>query len=290
MSIPDGFERVSPRLICPVCEKPDWCLVEVAEGTVRRALCQRKESPRRWREAGYLHIVAPGSSLRSGSPRARIIRPAADFSDLDRQARECVGDDDVAGLARQLGVSTESLRGLGVGWLDIESLRAVGFEHARSGAWTFPMRNRFRRVTGLRIRFPGGKKLCVRKSNLGLVWPEDISRAPRLFIAEGESDTAALLTLGAFAIGRPGASTCVELAAKVAVQLRAREVVVVADADEAGRAGADRLLRALKREPLRAVLWEPPAKDVRAWLQDSATRAAFDASVNQCFSTRGGAA
>jgi hypothetical protein len=90
-----------------------------------------------------------------------------------------------------------------------------------------------------------------------------------VYVAEGASDTAALHTAGACAIGRPSAGGAVGLLARLLAGV-GREVVVVADRDADGRrdepAGAlalARRLRATLGPRVRCVLPPPGVKDVR---------------------------
>ncbi|MCX7049870.1 MAG: AAA family ATPase [Candidatus Sumerlaeota bacterium] len=53
--VPDNFcdpqFRVSKDKPCPICGKPDWCLSDQEQW----ALCNRVESPQRWKDAGWFH-------------------------------------------------------------------------------------------------------------------------------------------------------------------------------------------------------------------------------------------
>ena len=90
---PDGKEmqRVSAANPCPVCKKPDWCLV-APDGSA--AICHRIESEKKCGEAGWLHRL--GGSVPYSSPkqptdvgtdwRARAAKFAANL-DADRCAK-----------------------------------------------------------------------------------------------------------------------------------------------------------------------------------------------------------
>ena len=83
-----------------------------------------------------------------------------DFDALNRQCQCNIGDRQIQFLARQLGVSSESLTGLGVGrdWK----------------CFTFPMFSSDGKVIGIRKRHTSGRKTCVRGSSLGLFIPGNI--------------------------------------------------------------------------------------------------------------------
>jgi hypothetical protein len=54
--VPDGDLRefrVSQSNRCPICDHGDWCLSDGATW----AICQRQESPERWKDAGWLHRI-----------------------------------------------------------------------------------------------------------------------------------------------------------------------------------------------------------------------------------------
>ena len=54
MMLLDDFARVTRRRPCPVCGKPNWCLVSKGSEP-SKAICQRVESAHRWGDAGWLH-------------------------------------------------------------------------------------------------------------------------------------------------------------------------------------------------------------------------------------------
>jgi hypothetical protein len=173
---------------------------------------------------------------------------------------EAAADDvRVAQLAARLVVSSESLRRLHIGY--------------DGRAYTFPMRDGSGQIIGIRRRLPNGKKLCVTGSTTGLFIPDSVPADGALFVAEGESDTAALLTLGLSAVGRPSCNGCTAYV----VQLTCgRGVVIVGDLDAngAGQRGAIRLARELRAVcPSVQIIAPPPGiKDARAWVRAGATR------------------
>ena len=105
----------------------------------------------------------------------------------------------------------------------------------------------------------------------------------RLFIAEGESDTAALLSIGLDAIGRPGCRGGSRLVLRFVRDAHPREVVIVADADEAGLDGARHLARSLTPYSRAVRVFVPPSEDgdARAWVREGATASDVNAAVLQ---------
>lgn len=60
MTLLHDFARVSRTNPCPVCGKPDWCLIE--RGTSpRRTICARTPSNRRAGHAGWIHDMGPSA-------------------------------------------------------------------------------------------------------------------------------------------------------------------------------------------------------------------------------------
>lgn len=273
----DRFQRVRKGRPCPVCHKIDWCLVELGTGGEPvAAVCPRVISARPWGQAGYLH------DLRAGQPRHRAsrgpltIEPQRRFDaiadDLYRRADAAM----IHATASDLGVAEHALVRLRIGVArgnDLARLGLRGCDHAV----TFPMTNHRGHVIGVRVRLAGGGKLCVKGSTVGLFVPRNLVGTGTVYIAEGESDTAALLTMGVEAFGRPGALLCQTLCAKLARACSMTDVVIVADGDRVGEAGAQRLAASLRLLVPRVRVVVPPAKDVRAWLGQGATRADLEA-------------
>lgn len=163
-------------------------------------------------------------------------------------------DSRLARWAEELGVSADSL----------ERLEC---QIGDAGDLQFPMRNSDGEVIGMRRRFPDGRKLSIEGSRNGLFIVDGLRSDGRLFIAEGPTDTAALLSMDLDAIGLPNAGGCVDMAVAFRQRIGVPEVVIVADADDAGRRGARKLAEALK-DICRVRIVEPPEphNDLRNWL------------------------
>jgi|SRR5262245_15096932 len=250
----DRMVRATPGNSCPVCRKPDWCLV-APDGSA--AICQRVESCRRSGEAGWLHVltcVVRGSN-RSGVRQAVVAAgPNLDFGPLaDRCSRQ--GWATLQHLSATLGIPVPVLVRLRAGW------------HEEGGFWTFPMRDSTGRVVGIRARSTSGAKFCVTGSKEGCFFiPDDLAgHLTRLPVVEGPTDLATVLALGFTGVGRPSCSGGRFILRQMVKTLKPDEVVIFPDSDEPGRIGATRLANDLVLYCRRVgvTLVPPGHKDVR---------------------------
>jgi phage/plasmid primase-like uncharacterized protein len=191
------------------------------------------------------------------------------------------------GAVGQLSVLAELLR------LPEFSLQWLGVGRARQGVWSFPEHDGRRRVVGITERHNDGTKKALAGSRRGLTLPvellEGCAAIPSgpLYIAEGATDTAALLTTGCLAIGRPAAvpsanvlAFLVEFLTNNPALLADREVVVVGDNDSHGTGIKGALttkasLEANIGRPVHAVRPPDQYKDVR----DQVTAGAWSAGL-----------
>lgn len=186
------------------------------------------------------------------------------------QCAVATSDHDLAFLANQLGVSLVSLRSLQVGW---------SLQHR---AWTIPERRPDGQIIGINLRSPDGAKWMVAGSHRGLILPWSWSQfTGRVFLPEGASDVAALLSHGLPAIGRPSAHGAYGLLAQVLATTPLTPVVVAEndlkpDGSWPGREGAmncaNHLAAALRR-PVELVFPPSSHKDIRALIQSFGTGA-----------------
>lgn len=249
----EKMRRVTRDRPCPICGKPDWCLLAEDGGA---AICARISdgAVKRCGDAGWLHILDDRSRRPSRTLTSRVRADArGDFGRLACEYERRLTPDKLASVSQSLGISTESLKRLRIGW--------------DGDAYTFPMRDSDGRVIGLRRRFPDGFKCAMRGSKSGLFVPVDLAGDRRLLVCEGTTDTAAALDLGFDAVGRPNCNSRIAMTARAA---RGRtEIVVVADADDVGERGAMKLADALVLHFSCVKVIVPPdgVKDLRAWLQ-----------------------
>lgn len=252
--------RVTRANPCPVCGKPDWCNFSPDGATV---VCMRAESARPTRNGGWLHPVANAAPRPPPSRQEKAAAAGLDPAPLWRDWLAATDARDLARLAAQLGVASAALRALGAAWAPPHR------------AWAFPMRNAAGAIVGVRLRAEDGRKWAVRGGHEGLFVP-DGSPEKTVALCEGPTDTAAALTLGLDAIGRPSCTGAVPQTVALLRARRTSRVVLVADRDRPGREGAARLAREL---PVPYAIVVPPAKDLRAWVAQGAGRPAFDTLV-----------
>ncbi len=260
------MKRVSSETPCPICGKPDWCLV-ARDGTA--AICARIEEGalKRARDAGWLHILDGDSANRTFQNWSPPTAPTCHRDwNFWHQRYRVAAPDHINDLAAKLGVSRDALERL-----------EMGFDLAR-GWWTFPEKDATGRIIGLMGRNVDGEKRRYKGGKCGLVYSHvwKLGAHPILLV-EGASDTAALLTMGLPGIGRPSNRGGVELLAELLSDLPAdRPIIVIGERDQKpdgnwpGRAGAISTATALAAALEREIQWSLPpdnAKDTRAWLQ-----------------------
>lgn len=269
--------RVTRSARCPVCDSDHWCTVSESGALVK---CMDVESAIPVKSGGWLHELSEPVEVRRKADKPE----PTPILDWGAKAEECFQRDGSAEaraeLAARLGVSVESLEMLGVG---------TGYD--REPFWTFPERNSRRVVTGIVRRYRSGKKLSMKGGHSGLyIVPEWWKRRGPLLVVEGGSDTAALLTMGLCAIGRPSNVGGVNMLIPL-VRDSNRPVIVIGEHDLKpervgtrhqcpancegcswcwpGKYGARHTAEALLRATKRRVSWRmcpDGAKDSREWL------------------------
>lgn len=264
MSLLNDFRRLKKRERCPVCSHADWCLV-ARDGEA--VICARAESGRRMGSAGWLHGTLNGHGLRA--PRECRIAYAPgnkDLTGLAARFEEALCEAELARLASSLGLSSESLRALGVGLVLPSDMEGLGFR-GHQLAFSFPMEDGRGNVCGIRLRLENGKKFAVRGGHEGIFVPRETEARSILFLVEGPTDAAAMLDLGLLAIGRPNCCGGVKPVCRLIHSLRAEQVVVVADADRPGISGAEHVAQATRCECADVRVIQPPSghKDIREW-------------------------
>lgn len=177
----------------------------------------------------------------------------------------------ISRLAELLGVHRWSLIDVGVAWAPRKVLEQH-MEWRGKGAWAFPMRNGRGDLVGVRLRTNEGQKISIRGSREGVFVP-NTGYSKIAYIVEGPTDLSALLTLGAWGVGRPTCRGCIAHLQVTINRLRISRVIIIGDNDIAkweneaapGIDGAKRLAAELQ-VPVASMLL--PTKDTRQFVQD----------------------
>lgn len=273
MSILTEYRRVSRQHRCLVCGRPDWCLLGRDGSAV---VCSRVP------DGSEKYLVDPdgnhvGWLHRTGKAPVEYVAPppepslsAVAIADILRQCEDDMSGTCLVDAAVNLGVSQRSLLQLGIGW------------HRQYQAHSFPMSDAAGDPIGIRLRDPAtGRKWAIRGSRSGLFLAAQAYRiGGQLVICEGPTDTAAALTLGLEAVGRPFCRGGTEMLLSLVRQLDT-SVVIVADSDGPGVDGAHALADAMFGVARGIRVIRPlGSKDMREWVKSGASRAMFDAVVD----------
>ena len=259
----DGTEanRSQPCWVCQHKHKnPSWCLVDA---TRRVCICQRVSSDRRIGDAGYWHGDSTSEWVRTAEPYLVKQTKQAGSVNIDWQSVwdrmvQAMTAELAADLAYQLKLPIEYISQIEIGWCHT------------SKAWAFLMRDEQGLMCGIKLRLLNGKKICVKGSRLGLVYGSTFDSSKRdLFVTEGESDCMVASGLGFNAVARPSCSSCRDHIYKLALR---KNVVVCADNDPAGKAGAAELVKAICKAVESVITIKPATKDLRSWYLSGITK------------------
>ena len=247
---------------CPICGKTDWC----SFGD-KAMLCQRIASEHAHPKGGWFHFYETAKPISVPPPRKFVPPSTINFGNLSDRFRN---EAKLIDLAIQLGVSIGSLESLHAGWSN------------QYRAWTFPMRDASGKIIGMQLR--GEQKRSITGSRLGLFIPQ-IDPQPVVYLPEGASDTAAFLSMGLYAIGRPSCNAGNEMVAEFLKLNSIFKAVVVADRDEikagGNRPGSQGALKLKMQLKVSSVFWIPPnkIKDVREFYRLGGTKEIIESQV-----------
>ena len=260
------WPHVTPKSPCPICGKTDWC--QIGDKSIK---CMRVESPNSCRTGGWYHFteerITPPPPLRRFQKVVNL-NAGMQLATWKEQTQLF----QLEAFAESLGVLVESVIALGASWASYYQ------------AWAFPMRDGEGQIIGIRLRGLDGRKWAVIGSRQGLFIPQDVRAAEPVYICEGPTDTAAALSMGLYAIGRPSCNCGCEQIRIALKNLNVKDVVIVADNDEVkangtmpGLDGAKKLQRELGRL---SRVFIPPAKDIREFLQIGGTAKMIESIIN----------
>jgi 5S rRNA maturation endonuclease (ribonuclease M5) len=263
------WKRVNGLSKCPICGKPDWCLLAPDRSA---AICPRvsEGSARHIDGSGYLHILRITDEWMKEEFEPRRTRELPEHNEvLAIRARQWITKCEashITELASRLGVTENSLRLLNVGWF------------SQNAAWIFPMLRTGSRLLGIRTRPRNGKKFAIKGSKNGLFIPNNLPSGGVVYVCEGESDTAALLSCGLYAVGRPSCNSGDRLVREL---LEKYNVVVCADRDGVGRKGAETLAEYLNIHCTGVTMMLPPDKykDMREWFNGEGKEEVYTTAI-----------
>lgn len=110
--------------------------------------------------------------------------------------------------------------------------------------------------------------------------PETDLKCRRVYICEGPTDTAALISIGVVAVGRPSCNAGSKYLAELLPF--GPELVVVADKDKPGRDGAKLVATQLSKTKGTVKVIEPTkGEDANEWVQLGCTQSIIDVVADQ---------
>jgi hypothetical protein len=214
-------------------------------------------------ETGWVHPLDGTKKIFFAAPE--IEKTAIDCMHLWKNWRGITGPLMLDDLAKDLGVEPWSMAAIGA---------VYAVEHR---AWAFPMWDGFGHMIGIRLRAADGHKWTVKNTHTGIFVPF-INPKPTCLICEGPTDTAAALSLGYYAVGRPSCSGGSMHIKDLFQRLGVRHAVIIADNDEPGLNGAKGLADTLM---IRCCIIVLPTKDMREFVQRGGTKKMLDCIINQ---------
>jgi 5S rRNA maturation endonuclease (ribonuclease M5) len=168
--------------------------------------------------------------------------------------------DRLKSFSQKIGVEAVALIMIGCVWA------------APHNAWAFPMHDENQKIIGIRLRNEAGDKWAVKGSRSGVFMPKNTIQPAmnhRIFVVEGATDTAAVLSLNFPVIGRPSCLGCEDMINRIIAKNKIKEVVIISDNDGPGQQGAKKLQSTLK---VSSCIWTPSTKDVREFVNHGGTR------------------
>ena len=166
-------------------------------------------------------------------------------------------------LAESLGVDRWTLSEHGLGCAYAE----------RHHAWAFSMWDGLGHIVGIRLRATNGKKWTETGTHAGIFVPM-INPQPTMLICEGPTDTAAGLSMGYYAVGRPSCSGGAPMLKDLIRRTGVKRAIIIADNDDPGLNGARSLIKVLQVPACTITL---PAKDLRQFYRDGGDRQTIEA-------------
>lgn len=245
------FVRVGRGLPCHLCNKQSWCLIH-RSGTW--GICQRVPTDTTYGDAGWRYSIPEKIDVSAHADAPSRVCPA----EIEQEWKST----HVHAFDSVWARAPESYHAL---QYEMERLEIKGV-FRRPQQVTFPMRDARGRLCGVQFRdLPSGRKWCLQGSRLGLFLPHDWQSMDwqTTYICEGPTDTAAVLSLGCSAVGRPSSGTGSHLISKWLTNLTEppERIVIVADPDPPGQLGAMMLAKVINPDIIATPLSHKDARE-----------------------------
>ena len=271
------MQRVTKKDPCPICNRPDWCLLGKSV-----AMCMRVPSPRAKTlsdgSVGYIHRLDGSTHVAPTPPRPKKEEPVQNWDTLLSGWRSTLGSGIAPTYCQRLGLPVSALACLG----------------AQRAPWhdtvAFPMRNGSNAVVGVRLRNGQGNKWAVTGSHQGLFIPQQEMDSAMAFFVEGPTNAAAGLSIGVYTVGRPNNVGGVFDIIALINRLKIRKAVIIADTDvdkerpdgskfNPGADGACALSAQLTIPNCTLLM---PVKDMRDFVAVGGTKTMLNYMIDQC--------
>jgi len=211
-------------ILCPICHKPDWCLVS-PDG--KFVICPRTPSDKMVGEAGFLHRI-DGKAIKVKEIKKN--KPISiNWGNLNSIYQTNYDKYIPLLLEKKWDVTRSTLRKLGVGYNGL--------------ACTFPTFDANLQIIGIQRILPCNAKRMIKGSKLGIFIPYSFRWQENIFIVEGAHDTATLIDMGFNTIGRLSATCGANIITTLVKKHRdsIKSIIIVADNDEIGFMSAKNL-------------------------------------------------
>ena len=224
------WREVSKGEPCPICEKPDWCLITGPEGSIEAAVCMRVESSNQRDNGGYLHRLRENDNARNWSPSPRSSSPAR--KEKPKGKSYATASEAVKSLECYLGKRTKDWTyhdadgepiGMVLRWDQPDGKKDIRPIAKHADGW---------RVGGMPEPRP-------------LYSLPKLKKAERAYIVEGEKCAGAVQSIGLAATTSPHGSKSANKADWS--PLAGKECVILPDNDGPGRAYAETVTTILGR-------------------------------------------
>lgn len=219
----DEYTRVTEDCPCPVCQRPDWCLIA---NNGKSVICRRVESKQKRGKAGWRHWL--GTNKQAVPPRTEKVYLSP--QQLQRYVGSITHRRHHPMIERQADL-------LGLKLDPLLTMRAL--YDPDMAVLAFPMLGANMKPLGVRFRRADGRKWSLKGGREGVLLSRPFTPAKPVWIAEGPTDSAALVQIGfRNLIGRPNCSGGDEIIRELLAAHPNTPVVIVADPEDAGRNGA----------------------------------------------------